>query len=123
MYKIIDFGIAMASDDGGGAAAATIATVMKTAAVRGVGTLHYMSPEQYAGEPVTAATDLFALGATVFRLLSGRAPFADGETSLRKIQAAILGDAEAPDLRDAMGGLQARRRLRRRRQSPPPMRC
>ena len=44
VYKIIDFGIAMA--DGGDNASGTIGTVMKTSGIIGVGTLHYMSPEQ-----------------------------------------------------------------------------
>jgi hypothetical protein len=38
-----------------------------------VGTFGYMPPEQYAGNS-TAATDLFALGATCVQLLTGRAP-------------------------------------------------
>ena len=45
VYKIIDFGIAMA--DGGDNASGTIGTVMKTSGIIGVGTLHYMSPEQF----------------------------------------------------------------------------
>eukprot|EP01050_Picozoa_sp_SAG11_P013776 SAG11_NODE_1634_length_4542_cov_2.175332_2_plen_748_part_00 len=102
VYKIIDFGIAMASDEDGDGGS-TIATMMKTSGIRGIGTLHYMSTEQYSGENVTALTDIFSLGVTMFYLLSGRVPFGDGETNLRKIQNAVLGIAEAPDLRDIMG--------------------
>jgi hypothetical protein len=38
-----------------------------------VGTFGYMPPEQYAGQSV-AATDIFALGATLVELLTGRPP-------------------------------------------------
>ena len=41
-----------------------------------VGTAHYLSPEACCGEPVDARADIWALGVTVFELLSGQRPFA-----------------------------------------------
>jgi serine/threonine protein kinase len=40
-----------------------------------IGTPEYMSPEQYASEDVTGASDQYALGAVAFHMLAGRPPF------------------------------------------------
>lgn len=44
-----------------------------------LGTPQYMSPEQCAGEPVTAQGDLFSLGVMLYEMIAGRRPF-DGRT-------------------------------------------
>jgi hypothetical protein len=44
-----------------------------------VGTPRYLSPEQVAGEPVGATTDLYALAVVLYELLTGSPPFS-GET-------------------------------------------
>ncbi len=40
-----------------------------------LGSLSYMSPEQRTAEPLTGATDQYALGVSVFEMLTGRGPF------------------------------------------------
>ncbi len=64
--KVLDFGLARLLD----AAPRDFRTRTGTA----LGTLPYMAPEQALGrrEEIDARTDLFAVGATAFRLLSGR---------------------------------------------------
>jgi eukaryotic-like serine/threonine-protein kinase len=62
--KIADFGIARSLD---GTQLTEAGTVLGTAA--------YLAPEQAAGEPVTATADVYALGAVLYELLTGRPPY------------------------------------------------
>ena len=64
--KILDFGIAARLDTGASAGPAVC------------GTPYYMAPEQIRGQDTTAATDIYALGATSFHLATGRPPFHEG---------------------------------------------
>jgi non-specific serine/threonine protein kinase len=74
--KVMDFGLAKHVDD----AMATMEPALMTTPGSAVGTVAYMSPEQARGEPVDARTDLFALGAVLFEMLTGRQAF-EGATS------------------------------------------
>ncbi|MGW1652684.1 serine/threonine-protein kinase [Streptomyces atratus] len=65
--RLIDFGISHASD------------LTRTSLT--LGTIAFTSPEQARGEPSTAASDVYSLGATLFLLATGRPPYrADGDT-------------------------------------------
>jgi eukaryotic-like serine/threonine-protein kinase len=68
--KLLDFGIArlVSPPTGPGDGVAVFAT--RAGVV--VGTPRYMSPEQIRGEPATAASDVFALGAALFELATGQ---------------------------------------------------
>jgi len=68
------------------------------------GTPHFMSPEQARGERLDGRSDLYSLGATAYRLLSGRTPF-EGDSS-RDILRAHLRDEPTP-LRDIAPGVEA----------------
>ena len=66
LVKVVDFGIAKVT---GNAAQ----QVTKTGLV--VGTPDYMSPEQLAGDPVDARSDVYALALVTFNMLTGSLPF------------------------------------------------
>ena len=61
-----------------------------------VGTPAYMSPELIKGERVDGRSDIYALGVTLYRLLSGKLPFAsDSTTALINMHV----DLPIPDIR------------------------
>ena len=64
-----------------------------------LGTLPYMAPEQIEGKPADARTDIFALGAVTYEMLTGRRAF-QGNSPARTITA-ILGD-EPPSIIDLL---------------------
>lgn len=67
VVKIMDFGLAKLLHEG-----ASEKTSVK-------GTPYYMSPEQIMGKNVDAQTDLYAMGCTLYHLLTGRPPFTEGD--------------------------------------------
>jgi hypothetical protein len=73
------------------------------------GSPHYMSPEQVLRRDVDARTDLYSLGASMFRMLAGRPPF-EGRT-VKEILTARLREPPPdllrlrPDVLPALGGL------------------
>ena len=62
----------------------------------GAGTPAFMSPEQAGGEEITSpATDIYSLGATLYKLLTGKTPF-DGESLGQVRQSVIRGEFPRP---------------------------
>jgi serine/threonine-protein kinase len=93
--KLIDFGIARPQD-------------WQRAGPTSIGSLHSMSPEQLRGDPLTPASDLFAVGVALYCSLTGRVPF-PGETPAAVAEAQAAGTpprpstlaADMPELLDA----------------------
>lgn len=67
--KVTDFGIAKG-----------LADTTLTDAGFGMGTVHYISPEQARGEPATPASDLYAVGVMLYEMLTGVLPFIGDST-------------------------------------------
>lgn len=89
--KVVDFGLAKPVEP---ALSEETTTDALTAAGVAVGTLPYMSPEQAAGRPVDARSDLFSLGAILYEMLAGRRPFSGGSPA--GLLSSILCEAPAP---------------------------
>jgi eukaryotic-like serine/threonine-protein kinase len=64
IVKIADFGIARSAE-----------STQLTEAGTVLGSAAYLSPEQAAGDEVTAASDIYSFGAVLYQLLTGRTPY------------------------------------------------
>jgi eukaryotic-like serine/threonine-protein kinase len=66
-----------------------------------LGTPAFMSPEQAAGRPADARSDVYGLGATLYQVLTGRPPF---EGSAAEVLARVTS-VDPPSLRSLAGGV------------------
>ncbi len=82
--KLIDFGIARVRDEGVGKGTS-------------IGSLGYMSPEQLRNEPLTPASDLFAVGVVLYEAVTGELPF-HGSSPDEMAGAQRAGAPRAPSL-------------------------
>jgi serine/threonine-protein kinase len=100
--KILDFGLARFETEvvAGGVDEAAVTVANPTIAGTVLGTPGYMAPEQVLGQASDHRSDLFALGAVLYEMLSGRRAF-DGPT-LADIQGAVL-QKEPPPLATGSG--------------------
>ncbi|TWS20076.1 protein kinase [Tsukamurella asaccharolytica] len=90
--KLVDFGIAKASDE----ASSLTGTGMA------VGTMAYLAPEVIEGNPIDNRADEYALACTAFELLTGGPPFGPGSPS--SVMMAHLS-APVPDPASRLAGL------------------
>jgi serine/threonine protein kinase len=105
--KLLDFGVAaLLSGDGDHV----------TPLTRNMGpglTPGYASPEQLLGDPITTATDVYALGVVLFELLAGRRPTSTtGETKTTAEVIRLTLEKDAPRLSEIASNTHWRRDLR-----------
>jgi eukaryotic-like serine/threonine-protein kinase len=89
--KILDFGLARLTDTAHQAGLETKTTRTATQAGVVLGTAGYMSPEQARGRLPDARSDLFAVGAMLYEMITGRRAF-DGPTAADTISAVLHRD-------------------------------
>ncbi|MBL4636211.1 MAG: serine/threonine protein kinase [Kofleriaceae bacterium] len=90
---LADFGVARVNDED--------SVVTRTGSL--LGTPAYMSPEQATGDEVDARSDVYSLGATLYKIATGSFPYGGGTA---QVVASILSGnrQEAQRLRPAVGG-------------------
>ncbi|MGC2330364.1 MAG: protein kinase [Candidatus Acidiferrales bacterium] len=103
--KLMDFGLAKAAvagvEDGANPLPLSAAKTLSgfdpgsplTTAGAVLGTIQYMSPEQLEGKPADARSDLFALGAVLYEMATGKRPF-DGKSQISVASAILEKDPE-----------------------------
>src|SRR5882672_6003829 len=83
--RLLDFGIAKLLIEGETAEETQLTQLYGRAF-----TVDYASPEQLRGEPVTAASDIYALGVVLYELLTGKRPYRIKATTAALIEQAIV---------------------------------
>ncbi|HEY0180330.1 MAG TPA: serine/threonine-protein kinase, partial [Dokdonella sp.] len=93
--KLLDFGIAKLLGEQDAAATQTRERPLTPA---------YAAPEQIRGEPVTTATDVYALGCLLYELLTGRRPFEVGDAPTLDELRRLLASSAPPAPSQSGGG-------------------
>ncbi|MGO9263239.1 MAG: protein kinase domain-containing protein [Bryobacteraceae bacterium] len=113
--KILDFGLAKATEAPASAAGAASPTMTPTLSLamteKGLilGTAAYMSPEQARGQPVDKRTDIWAFGVVFYELLTGKMLFGESKNVSDSLAAVLTRE---PDFNALPKGTPARvRRL------------
>ncbi len=89
--RLLDFGIAKLV---GEAQAGQPELTLNAARVM---TPHYAAPEQILGQPISTATDIYALGVVLYELLTGQRPYRPARETSGSLEEAILhADPERP---------------------------
>jgi Tol biopolymer transport system component len=87
--KLLDFGVAKLTGDASRADSKT-ETQFGTESGVILGTVQYMAPEQVKGQAIDQRADLFAFGAVLFEMLTGKAPFT--RPSRAESMSAVMND-------------------------------
>jgi serine/threonine-protein kinase len=93
--KVLDFGLAVLLRPVGEGTTETFSDSQAAA-----GTLPYMPPEQLTGEPVDARADIYAIGAVLYEMATGRRAFQEEQPS-RLIDAILHQPPVAPRARNS----------------------
>ena len=88
--KLLDFGLAL----GGLALGGPDQRLTTTGAL--VGSMHYIAPEHISGEPHDARSDIYAVGVTLYEMITGRLPI-EGTTHIQVIAGHLQHAPVAPD--------------------------
>ena len=85
VLKLMDFGIAKVAGE-----------QKMTQVNKIVGTIEFMAPELIEGKQASVASDIYAMGATMYELVSGKLPF-ESDTDFNLMQAILKKKVRPPD--------------------------
>jgi predicted metalloprotease/WD40 repeat protein/tRNA A-37 threonylcarbamoyl transferase component Bud32 len=90
--KVIDFGVARATDSD------MALTTMQTDVGQLIGTLQYMSPEQFRADPndIDVRSDVYALGVILYELLAGKMPYDVKKKAIHEVARTVQEDDPTP---------------------------
>jgi len=90
--KVIDFGVARATDSD------MALTTMQTDVGQLIGTLQYMSPEQFRADPndIDVRSDVYALGVILYELLAGKMPYDVKKKAIHEVARIVQEDDPTP---------------------------
>lgn len=90
--KVIDFGVARATDSD------MALTTMQTDVGQLIGTLQYMSPEQFRADPndIDVRSDVYALGVILYELLAGKMPYDVKKKAIHEVARIVQEDDPKP---------------------------
>jgi serine/threonine protein kinase len=115
--KITDFGMACTLRD----------SMRRVSVRRSSGMMNYMSPQQMLGEDLSPSDDIYALGATLYEMLSSKPPFYSGDVASqvrdviaptiaqRRVTLGIAGEPIPKHWEETIAACLAKRRERRPR--------
>ena len=89
--KILDFGLAKIGLAAGSGGPDAVTAAAPTSAGVTLGTVGYMAPEQVRGEAAGPAADVFALGAVLYEIVTGRPAFRE-KTTVETLHAILNGE-------------------------------
>lgn len=90
IVKVVDFGLSKLIDS----SQASQESITRVGQI--LGTPQYMSPEQFEAAETDARTDVYSLGATLFRLLTGQYPFGQCSSVVQVMTAHLTKAPPAP---------------------------
>lgn len=105
---LLDFGIAALLSPGENGGVVGEALTRRWGAAL---TPYYASPEQLRGDPVSTASDVYALGVLAYEVLTGRRPYQFKEGDLLAAMHAVI-EIDPPPPSHAVSAVETRRRLR-----------
>jgi hypothetical protein len=92
--KLTDFGVSWAADD---------VALTRTGLIQG--TPAFLAPEVARGQPPTPASDVFALGATLYTAVEGEPPFGLSDNTLAQLHVVAAGKVRPPSDAGALTAL------------------